>query len=167
MAKELWVGTAYLATGVLLIIGSLVMLGLIIDAIMNSYYMADGQVPTLVAWFPLFFVLISVGWGGYFIWKSTNTLAPSIAFYLIGKAGYKVLSLHRLSIRRRKAIAALIILVSLVVVFIEIIPAGIKVFGDPVLLEIEHPNIALIGVVAIIVSMAIGSYDPDAIPHKG
>ena len=165
MAKELWGGFAYLVTGVALIIGTLVGLGIMIESLAQPY--TETTMPTLVSLIPLLVTLVGVAWGGYFIWKACMGPAPGLAFYLIGKAGYKMFGLHRVRTRRRKGIAALIILIALVVFCVEIIPASIKAGFDPLLLEPRHLHVALISVLVVILGMAIGGYDPEETTQYG
>lgn len=156
MAKTLMVGTAYSATGVALILGTLIALGLVIDHLAGLY---PTTMPLWISLVPLLITLVGVGWGAFFIWKSTMGRAPGVAFYLIGKAGYKIFALHRITAHQRKGIGALITLVGLIIVCVEAIPAGIRLISESTI-SVAHPFIALLGLIAIIVSMAIAGYKP-------
>lgn len=163
MAKTLMIGMAYLLTGLALILGILVALGPIMDALVKLCGMA---MPLWISLIPLLVTFVGVGWGAYFIWKSAMGRAPGVAFYLIGKAGYKVLALRHISVRRRRGIGILVTLVGLVMVCVEIIPAGIRIFSTDTI-SLAHPLVALAGLVAIIVSIAIVEYEPESIPQNG
>ena len=157
MAKPLMAGIAHLATGVALMIGALMGLGIAMDFLVEAY--PDGSMPVAVSLIPLLLLLVGVGWGGFFIWKSTMGRAPSIALYLVGKVGYKILGLHRVSIRWRKRGGALVALAGIIMVCAELVPAMIRTFPEPPM-SVTHPTIVLIGGVAVLLSMAIAVYQP-------
>lgn len=150
--KTLMRGLAYFGTGIVLIIGSLVMLGVILEALTTSYYTIDGQMPVFVKWTPLFIMLVAIGWGAYFINKGIN-IAGRLFFYLLGETTCKILQLHRLPHKVAFIFGGIIALAGLVIICVEF---GSIFIADE--LTINHPTVALIGIVFIFLGIATVEY---------
>lgn len=147
-AKTLMTGVAYFLTGIFLIIGSLVMLGVIIDTLIASYGVTT--MPELVRWTPLFFMLVAVGWGAFLIYKGI-VKAGGLFFYLLGKATYKLLQLHRVPYKVACLLGVVIALAGFVIICVEVGPAFM---AD----EVPQPTVALIGIVLILLGIATMGY---------
>lgn len=68
-------GWAYLITGVSLIFGSLIFLGVMIDALTKANL---DVFPELAQAAPLIMMFVSIGWGAYFIWKGIPGLDATL-----------------------------------------------------------------------------------------
>lgn len=144
-------GLAYLATGMILILGSLVMLGLIMGAITNSYYVVDGQMPTLVAWFPFFFLLVGVGWGAFAIYKGVDT-AGRLSLHLLGGAVSRIFQLHRASYKFAILFGGIVAMTGFVIVCVEVAP---EIFADTLP---GDPTMAIVGIALIFLGVATVEY---------
>lgn len=145
-------GWAYFGTGIVLILGGLVMLGIIMDELATSYYIIDGQMPILIEWTPLFLMLVVIGWGAYFINKGIKT-AGRLFFYLLGKATCKILQLHRVSYKAAILSGGAIALAGFVIICAKMGPA---IFADE--LPITPPTVVLVGIALILMGVAIVEY---------
>lgn len=107
---------AYIGTGMALIIGSLVALGMMIDHLAAFYQ--EGPLPWAVEWVPSLLMIVGVGWGAYFIWK--GTMAYDAGYTVLRDGADKVL-LHRLSHHNRIVIGTPLVIAGVVICIIVMI----------------------------------------------
>lgn len=154
-AKIVMQGLAYFGTGIVLILGGLVMLGAIMSALISYYGMA---MPMVVRLTPLFIMLVVIGWGAFFIYKWSVTSA-GLLLYLIGKATYRILGLHRLDDRIALRIGVAIAMIGFIILCIEVGPqiAANGLFGESSTL-VAHPSTLVIGAIILLWGIGITGY---------